>query len=170
MSKIKAFKIRKKDYHLTNEKTGEKLTVFPPAWPGANADRTNPKNEAGEWVRRYDIKDRNGIALAEFAGDTVILTHTPKAAPSIVINSERWITRAIEVEAVATTPVDASTTVAGDATAPTAKPKKAAKSKSKSKLMETVEADVKSAATSAPKRAHVKSHKATRKAIVGDKK
>jgi hypothetical protein len=103
----KAFKIRQKNYHLVNETTGERVTVFPPVWPGLTGDQADAKkkNEAGEWIRLFKVVDSNGVK--HFDGmSTVVLTHAPKAAPYVMIDGQRWVSEAIAKEPVAAAQVE----------------------------------------------------------------
>jgi hypothetical protein len=89
-----------KDYHLINERTGEKAVVHPPFLPGENADGKNPKNKDGHWIRRFTVVDAAGIPAFQ-ANQMITLTHCPGNLPSAIFNGDKWQVRPIpDVKAV----------------------------------------------------------------------
>lgn len=119
MNREKASKLMHKNYYLVNEKSGEKITVYPPMIPGINAQKNDKKkNDAGEWIRRFDIIDANGIK--QFDGQAhIVLTHLPKMAPTVVINGEKWTIRAITKEPASTKKLTAPVAIKKDEEAAT---------------------------------------------------
>jgi hypothetical protein len=106
MTPPKASKLMYKPYYLANEKTGERITVRPPKLPGINGEpKDKKKNEKGEWIRRFDILDTNGVK--QFEGQTfIVMTHMPRAVPFIMINDEKWSVQPIGKEPTATKKVE----------------------------------------------------------------
>lgn len=89
-----SMKIMQKNYHLVNQKTGEKVVVHPPRLPGLKQDFVDPKNEKGEWIRVFSIVEGAGRQFRR--GKDVVLYHAPGETPYCMIGNEKWEIEPIE--------------------------------------------------------------------------
>lgn len=89
-----SMKIMQKNYHLVNQKTGEKVVVHPPRLPGLKQDFVDPKNEKGEWIRVFNIVEGAGRQFRR--GKDIVLYHAPGETPYCMIGNEKWEIEPIE--------------------------------------------------------------------------
>jgi len=88
-----AMKVMQKNYHLVNQKTGDKVVVHPPRLPGLNKDFMNPKTEHDDWIRVFTVIEGSGKNFRK--GKEIVLFHAPGEAPHCRIDNELWIIQVI---------------------------------------------------------------------------